>query len=63
MIKVLTQEILDQCVIRENGVKWMQMLKGRGDSDMDKDKGVKCWGVAKKRPQQWNPRGENLTKV
>jgi hypothetical protein len=35
-------EVLDQCVIRANGVKWLQMLKGRNDNDMAKDKRVKC---------------------
>jgi len=33
---------LDQCFIRANGVKWLQMLKGRNDKDMAKDKRVKC---------------------
>jgi hypothetical protein len=39
------------------------MLKGRDDSDKTKDKRVRCLGVAKARPQQWNPRGERHTKV
>jgi hypothetical protein len=42
MIKVFnTMEVLDQCFIRENGVKrGLQMLKGRDDSDRARDKRV-----------------------
>jgi hypothetical protein len=33
-------EVLDQCFIRANGVKKMQMLKGRNDSDRARDRRV-----------------------